>query len=336
MNSTILIVDDDPQNIDILTSILEGDYVIKATTNGMIALKIAQKTIPDLILLDVMMPIIDGYEVCKQLKSNIKTKDIPIIFITAKTDVVSEAKGFELGAVDYVTKPVTSSIVKARVRNQIALANQKIGLAHLVEEKTKELQNSRYDLIKILGIASDYRDSDTGLHILRMSKYARIIALQLGLSFEEASLIELVAPMHDVGKIGISDNILLKPGRLSEDEYNRMKEHCEIGYKILNQYNDPTLLIASKIALEHHERFDGSGYPFGIEGKDIDLLARIVSVADVFDALTSDRPYKEAWSFNEAFDEIVKRSGSQFDNEVVDAFIQGVEDIKEIYNKYKE
>lgn len=336
MKNTILIVDDNVDNIDVLKAILEENYIIKATTNGSIALKIAQKIKPDVILLDVIMPGMDGYEVCRQLKSNALTHAIPVIFVTAMSEERDEAIGFEVGAIDYITKPVNPIIVKARLRTHISLANQQRELDSKVIEKTKELNNSRIDLVKTLGVASDYRDNETGLHILKMSKYSRLIANEMNMPENEAELIELASPMHDLGKIGTPDSILLKKGKLDPDEWTIMKIHTEIGSKILVRYDDDLLKMASTIARQHHERWDGNGYPDGLSGEDIDITARIVSVSDVFDALTSKRPYKDPWTPEEAYNEIVSQAGKQFDPEVIKAFSLCFDKILEVFEQYSE
>lgn len=320
MKQSVLVVDDTIENIDVLKAILSEDYIVKAATRGKVAIKIAEKSNPDIILLDIMMPEMNGYEVCEKLKQNPKTKHIPIIFVTAMSEEDDEAKGFECGAVDYVTKPINPIIVKARLKTHLALANQQRQLDIQVKEKTKELNDSRIDLVHRLGKAAEYKDNETGMHVVRVSKYSGLIAKELGLAEAEIELVELAAPMHDVGKIGIEDSILKKPGKLTDEEYNRMKDHSNIGVEILGSHNDRLLSAASIMAQDHHERWDGSGYPNNKEGEDIHLFARICSVADVFDALTSTRPYKKAWDFEEAFSFIIQQRGKHFDPSVIDAF----------------
>lgn len=336
MKQSVLIVDDTVENIDVLEAILMDDYKLKAATKGKVALKIAEKFQPDIILLDIMMPEMDGYEVCKKLKDNPITSHIPVIFITAMNEEKDEEKGFNVGAIDYITKPVSPVIVKARLRTHLALANQQKELDIQVKEKTKELNKSREDLVKRLGLAAEYKDNETGLHVIRMSKYAKLIALEYGLKEKEAELIELAAPMHDLGKIGISDAILRKPGKLDPDEWEIMKTHSKIGSEILGVHNDDLLTAASTVALQHHERWDGNGYPNKISKEDIHLYSRIVSVADVFDALTSIRPYKDAWGVERAVTIIKEESGKQFDSKVVDAFLKVLDGILEIKAEYAE
>ncbi len=332
MRQSVLVVDDIVENIEVLEAILQSEYDVKAATKGLAALKIAEKTQPDIILLDIMMPEMDGYEVCQRLKANPRTNHIPIIFVTAMSEEHDEVKGLELGAVDYVTKPISPVIVKARLRTQLALANQQKELDRQVKLKTKELELSRIDLVNRLGRAADFKDSDTGVHVVRMSKYARVIASHIQLSENEIDLIEHATPMHDVGKIGIPDRVLLKPGKLDPDEWEIMKTHAQIGYDILSDSDDVLLHAAAIIALEHHEKWNGKGYPKGLKKDEIHLYARICAIADVFDALTSVRPYKKAWTFEDATDLIKSERGEHFDPQLVDAFFEGIDEVKEIYS----
>ena len=331
---TILIVDDSPVNIDILKGILGDEYNIKAATNGEVALKIARKLRPDLILLDIMMPGMDGYEVCSRLKANIETQNIPVIFITAKDEPMDEIHGFEVGAVDYITKPISPPVVLARVRTHLALHNQKWELERLVKERTKELLDTQLEIIRRLGRAAEYRDDETGMHVIRMSKYAYEIALEIGLDEQDAELILNVAPMHDVGKIGIPDAILLKPGKLTPEEWEIMKKHTVYGARIIGEHSSKILKAARTVALTHHEKWDGTGYPNGLAGEDIPLIGRICAVADVFDALTSKRPYKEAWDIERAVNLILEEKGKHFDPKLVDAFEKVLPSILKIKEQY--
>ena len=333
---TILLVDDTPENIDILKGILGREYKLKVALNGKRALKIASDSPPDLILLDIMMPEMDGYEVCTRLKENRETRSIPVIFVTAKSQEIDESLGFEVGAVDYITKPVSPLLVKARVKTQLALANQNRILEQKVKERTAELEETRLEIIRRLGRAAEYRDNETGLHVMRMSHYSKIIALHAGLSEEEASIILQAAPMHDVGKIGVPDNILLKPGKLTDEEWVQMRNHPQVGADIIGNHPTELLQMAYSIALTHHEKWDGSGYPNGIAKEEIPLSGRIVAIADVFDALTSERPYKKAWPVEKAVAVIQKDSGSHFDPELVKVFTGCLDEILAIKEKYKE
>lgn len=333
----ILIVDDVPANIDVLSEILRPIYQVKVVTSGVMALKIARASAPpDLILLDIMMPGMDGYEVCRQLKINPSTRHIPVIFVSAMDEVHDETKGFELGAVDYIIKPVSPSIVKARVKTHLALSDQNRVLEKKVKARTAELHDTRLQIIHCLGAASEYRDEETGNHISRMSQYSRLIALSAGMGEEEAELLLQAAPMHDVGKIGIPDRILLKPGKLDANEWEIMKTHTTIGAKIIGNHPSDLLTLAAQVALTHHEKWDGTGYPSGLTGEEIPLHGRIVMLADVFDALTSDRPYKKAWSDAAAIKEINDMSGQHFDPQVVVAFMKALPEILDVKRKVGE
>jgi len=333
----ILVVDDTPDNIDVLSGILRPDYKVKAALNGDKALKIAEtEPQPDIILLDIMMPGMDGYEVCNKLKSNPATAKIPIIFVTAKTEVEDEQKGFELGAVDYITKPVSPPIVQARVRTQLAMYDQNRELERKVRERTVELNNTRLEIIRRLGRAAEYKDNETGLHVIRMSHYSRLIAAAISDDEEWVDLVYNAAPMHDIGKIGIPDSILLKKGKLNNEEWNIMRQHPSYGAEIIGDHSYKLMSMAKEIALTHHEKWDGSGYPNGLKGEEIPLPARIVAIADVFDALTTERPYKKAWSVEDTVNLIDKESGSHFDPGLTALLHEVLPDMLDIREQYQE
>lgn len=315
---TVLVVDDMPDNIDVLVEILKDEYNIKVAIEGEAALKIASaNNPPDLILLDIMMPGMDGYDVCRRLKENVNTRKIPVIFVTSKGDVKDESLGFTIGAEDYILKPVSPPIVRARVATHLALYDQRRDLEDEVKKRTEEIEDTRLEIIRRLARASEYRDNETGMHVIRMSHYCRLLAQALQMSEEEADLILHATPMHDVGKIGIPDQILLKPGPLDDEERKIMKLHCAYGVEIIGRHKSPLLKAAGIIAHQHHERWDGTGYPMGLSGNDINMYARITAIADVFDALTSKRPYKEAWPVEKAVRLIQDQRGSQFDPDMV-------------------
>lgn len=335
--ATILLVDDIAENIDVLREILKHEYKLKVATGGQKALEIVAKgNRPDLILLDVMMPNVDGYQVCEALKSNYETSQIPIIFVTAKGEVADEKKGFDLGAVDYITKPISPPRLLRRVRNHLNLYDQKRLLDDEVQAKTKTIEQTRTQVIQRLGVAAEYKDNETGLHIIRMSKYSELIAREKGLSDSEVNKILDAAPMHDIGKIGIPDRVLLKPGKLDAEEWDIMKQHPKIGVDILGDDKSELLTLAREIAISHHEKFDGSGYPNGLSGQDIPLSGRIVAIADVFDALTTERPYKKAWPLEKALNLLKEESGSHFDPELVECFMRRLPEILAIKEKYAE
>nr|WP_211245025.1 two-component system response regulator [Thalassotalea mangrovi] len=335
--ATILIVDDNPENIDVLNGILKQHYRVKAALSGALALKIvASAEKPDLILLDVMMPDMDGHEVCRLLKANPLTVDIPVIFITAKTSIEDEQMGLGLGAVDYISKPVSVPIVLARVKTHLALYNQQRELELKVRERTQEIELTRREIINRLGRAAEYKDNETGMHVIRMSRYSKILAEKIKAPDNWVELLYNAAPMHDVGKIGIPDRILLKNGKLDQDEWQEMQRHVQYGADIIGDHPSELLQMAREITLYHHEKYDGSGYPHGTIGDAIPLSARIVAIADVFDALTSERPYKSAWSLEKTFEYLQNEAGKHFDPELVPKFIACEAQIVEIMEKFSD
>ncbi|WP_372881053.1 HD-GYP domain-containing protein [Psychromonas sp.] len=332
---TILVVDDNPENIHLLSAILQPYYNVKAAINGFIALQIAGGVDkPDLILLDIMMPDIDGYSICKELKMMPETAGIPVIFVSAKREEEDEEKGFALGCVDYLSKPVSPPVVLARVRAHLQLSNQRFHLMGLVKERTKALEKTRMEMVRSLGRAAEFKDNETGQHVLRMSSYSRLLAEQATENREWSELLYSAAGMHDIGKIGIPDGVLLKKGKLDPEEWAIMQRHVDYGVNILGDHESDLLKMAVEVAKYHHEKWDGSGYPGGFSGKDIPLSARIVAIADVFDALTSDRPYKKAWSVADAIQLIESEAGKHFDPELVPVFIACLPEILEIQAQY--
>lgn len=305
----LLLVDDEPTNLQVLRQILGDEYRLQFATDGAKALQLAQQQRPDLILLDIMMPQMSGYEVCRALKSGIDTQGIPVIFVTALSELQDEEQGFDAGGVDYIIKPVRAPIVRARVKTHLSLV------------RADELRESRLQIVQRLGRAAEYKDNETGMHVMRMTHFSHALALAVGCSPEWADELLHAAPMHDVGKIGIPDAVLLKPGPLDDAEWHVMRQHPQIGAEIIGDHDSAILQLARQIALTHHEKWDGTGYPQGIRGEDIPLAARIVAIADVFDALTSVRPYKRAWTVDEAMDHIQTQAGRHFDPDLVAAFV---------------
>lgn len=321
---SILLVDDEPANLHVLKHILQDDYRLLFARDGERALELASNERPQLILLDVMMPGTTGHKVCVRLKADPRTEAIPVIFVTALSNPEDEALGFELGAVDYISKPVSAPIVRARVRTHLSLVRADV------------LRQTRLNIVQALGMAAEYKDNETGLHVIRMSHFSRIIALEAGFSAEDAEELLHAAPMHDVGKIGIPDAILQKPGKLDADEWAIMQQHPDIGARIIGEHDASMLQMARRIALGHHEKWDGSGYPAGLAGTDIPIEARIIAIADVFDALTSVRPYKRAWSVDEAVALIREQSGKHFDPHLVNCFLARLDEIIEIRDRWAE
>jgi len=334
---TILVVDDTPENIDVLNGVLHPQYKVKAALNGERALKIAGgDPKPDMILLDIMMPGMDGYEVCRQLKANPATAKIPVIFVTAKNQEEDERKGLEIGAVDYITKPISPGIVLARIHTHLALYDQNRVLEQKVRERTEELHLTRMEIIRRLGRAAEFKDNETGLHVIRMSHYSRLIAESLENGNDWSDLIFNAAPMHDIGKIGIPDKILLKPGKLDDEEWKLMHQHPAFGGAIIGEHSTRLMQMSKEIALSHHEKWNGSGYPNGIKNDEIPLSGRIIAIADVFDALTTERPYKKAWSVEKAVNLIEENAGSHFDPNLVPVFHDVMPEILEVKEQHAE
>ncbi len=331
---TILVVDDAPENLDVIKELLIPDYIVKAAINGKTAIKIATTLPPDLILLDIMMPEMDGYEVCRRLKADPDTSKIPVIFVTAMSESIDEQRGFSVGAIDYVTKPINPDTVRARVRTHLALSEQQRTCQAEVAKRTKELEESQRAAISMLGAAGHYNDNDTGNHIWRMAAYAARLAQAIHWPVEQTALLELAAPMHDTGKIGIPDAILKAPRKLSDEEMAIIKTHTTIGHSILSKNKTPLFKIAADIALNHHERWDGSGYPNALAGDKIPEAARITAICDVFDALTMKRAYKKAWPIEKAFETIQNESGAHFDPYLVESFLGIKEEIIKIQKKW--
>ena len=339
---SVLVVDDTPENIDILKEILSESYTVKVATGGRLALKVAfSPKPPDLILLDVMMPEMDGYETCRLLKADDRTRPIPVIFVTAKSEASDEAYGFSLGAADYIVKPVSAPVVLARVKTHLELYDRSRLLEALVQEQTeylidkaKELEKTRLEIIRRLGRAAEYRDNETGMHVIRLSHYTRLLAKRMGLTDYEADQIMYASMMHDVGKIGTPDHILLKPGKLTEEEFNIIKKHPQIGAEIIGEHQSEILKLSRTVALTHHEKWNGRGYPHGLKGEEIPLEGRITAIADIFDALTSTRPYKKAWTVDDSLALIEKEAGEALDPTLVPLFIELRPEVEKIIQTF--
>jgi len=348
--SKILIVDDTKTNIDVLVGILSSQYDLYVALDGKKALFLAEKVKPDLILLDVMMPEMDGYETLRRMRANPELDNIPVIFLTAKSDVQSEQIGLDLGAVDYIAKPFTPRLVQLRIKNQLDYKRQRDHLNDLVAERTRDLRTTLKVLLTSLGALAEYRDPETGEHIKRTQIVVQRLAEILKShpkyvtaipSDEYVEFYATAAPLHDIGKVGIQDEILRKPGRLTPEEREIMSAHPQMGFDVLMEatrelHNNPMIKIAADIALSHHERWDGKGYPNGIAAEDIPVGARLMAVADVYDALVSRRPYKEPIPHEIAVEEIVKGKGTQFDPDVVEAFLSFADQLPAMYEKFKD
>lgn len=332
--SRILIVDDQPANVALLEGILdEEDFTsYRSVLDSRQALGTFIEYLPDIVLLDLQMPFMDGFDVMKQLRACIAPQDfLPILVLTADVTPQAKRRALAEGALDFLTKPFDAMEVILRIRNllqtrslHLQLQSRNEILDHKVRERTAELEATQAEILERLALAAEYRDDDTGVHTRRVGDTAARIAAALGWQEGAIELIRRAAPLHDVGKIAISDSILLKPGRLTPEEFARMKLHTELGARMLSGGQFPLMQLAQEIALTHHERWDGTGY-IGLCGESIPMAGRIVTVSDVFDALISERVYKNAWSRERAIEEIQRQSGRQFDPRVVEAFLQVVD-----------
>lgn len=341
---TVLVVDDTPDNLSLMSLLLKDSYNVRVANSGERALKLAAMgKRPDLVLLDIMMPVMDGYEVCRLLKADPDLREIPVIFLTAKTEMEDEKRGFELGAVDYISKPISPPLVLARVGTHLAqkatadfLRDQKSFLESEVTRRVTEIAAVQDATIMVMAALAETRDSDTGNHIRRTQHYVRALAEKLRshprfsryLSDQAIEVLFKSAPLHDIGKVGIPDRILLKPGRFEPDEFEIMKTHAMLGREAIRQVevtlgaNVEFLSVARQIAYSHHEKWDGSGYPEGLSGDDIPIPARLMAVADVYDALISRRVYKEPMPHARAAAIIREGVATHFDPDVVEAFTE--------------
>jgi len=328
-DARILVVDDNPANVLLLERILDGaGYTnVTSTTDPCVVSGLHTKWHFDLILLDIRMPGMTGLEVMEQMAETIKNEYLPILVLTSETDDDTRMAALDLGAKDFVTKPFKKPEVLHRIRNMLEvrlLYNRERWSKEIVEaqvrERTQQLYDTQLDIIRRLAAAGEYRDNETGMHVVRMSKSCQRLAAEAGLDAKACELILHASPMHDVGKIGIPDRILLKPGKLGGEEWEIMKSHATIGADILGSHTSEVMQMARAIALSHHEKWDGSGYPYGLQGDAIPIGGRIAALCDVFDALTSERPYKKAWPVNEAIDFISQQAGQHFDPVLVGHF----------------
>lgn len=325
----LLLVDDNRENLQLLSKILRNDGYenIDCTDNPTEVRQLYREGQHDLVLLDIHMPVLNGFEVMAQLQEDYPNDYLPILMLTADHTKEAKLKALSNGAKDFINKPFERFEILLRVRNilEVRMLHKKLQmnnalLEQRVSERTKQLNDSQIKLIEILGKAAEFRDNETGMHVIRMSKSAALLAKELGLPDDECEIILNASPMHDIGKIAIPDNVLLKPGPLDNAEWRIMKSHAEVGAEILSAYDSDLFDAASEMAYGHHEKWDGTGYPQGLSGEEIPLHCRIISVCDVFDALLSKRPYKSPWDVQKALQYLRDKSGSDFDPKVVDGF----------------
>lgn len=318
---SILIVDDNPKNIQLLASILREDgYGIAYATDGLRALKVLRERRQDMVLMDVMMPNMDGLTACRQMSQDLELKDIPVIFLTANNDTESIERGFEAGGVDYVTKPFSKRELLARIRTHLQLNDYRHHLEQRVVALTEEIEQTQREVIFAMGSIAETRSKETGNHVKRVAEYSALLGQLWGLSAQECQLLRDSSPMHDIGKIGIPDAILHKSSRLTESEWRVMQSHSRLGYEMLQASHRTVMQTAAIVALQHHERWNGKGYPNGLIGEEIHLYGRIVALADVFDALGSERCYKQAWPDEQIFTLLKEQSGQQFQPQLIDLF----------------
>jgi putative two-component system response regulator len=353
----ILVVDDTPDNLALMTALLKDEYRVQVANSGERALRLVQDGAPSLVLLDIMMPGMDGYEVCRRLKADPATESIPVIFLTAKSEVDDETRGLALGAVDYIVKPISPPVVLARIKTQLMLKSASDflrGKSDLleteVERRTAEIQDLQDAMVLAMASLAETRDNETGNHLRRTQHYVRRLAEQLRARGQQVELltdrhIDLLfksAPLHDIGKVGIPDSILLKPGPLTAEEFEVMKTHTTLGRDAIEHaeqalgHEVPFLRFAKEIALSHQEKWDGSGYPEGLKGEAIPLAARLMAVADVYDALISRRVYKPAFTHEQAVQMIGAGRARHFDPDMVDAFLDVHEDFRTVARRFRD
>jgi len=339
----ILVVDDNPTNLQVMNTLLNksGYHKITQTSNPFEVPALFSEIDFDLVLLDLHMPGMDGFTIMKQIQETHPNRYLPILILTADDSREARNKALSSGAKDFITKPFDKTEVEYRVNNilhvsllQKMLLEQNEILEIKVKQRTQQLEESQVKLIECLGRAAEYRDNETGMHVLRIGKMSELVARKMGLPEQQCEILGYASPMHDLGKIGIDDAVLLKPGKLEESEWQHMQQHTKIGSDILRSVGGELLNTAATIAETHHEKWDGTGYPHGLKGTDIPLGTRITSVCDVFDALLSERPYKKPWSLDETVTYLVENSGKHFDPDVVEEFITILPEIMEIRSQF--
>jgi len=352
---TILAIDDTPANLSLINGLLKDSYRVRVANSGERGLALATTEAPDLILLDIMMPGLDGWDVCRQLKADSRTEHVPVIFLTSRVDAEDERKGLELGAVDYITKPINPPVLMARVKSQLAvkasadfLRDQNLYLEQEVARRTLEIRDIQDVTILTMASLAETRDNETGNHILRTKFYVQALAQHLQnhprfsgyLTDEIIEALLKSAPLHDIGKVGIPDRILLKAGKLDPDEFEIMKTHTTLGRDAIESAEQrlgksvPFLRCAKEIAFSHQEKWDGSGYPQGLSGDAIPISARLMAVGDVYDALISHRVYKPAFSHEKAVGIMQEGRGTHFDPDILDAFVTIQGEFNSIAKRY--
>jgi putative two-component system response regulator len=334
----ILAVDDATDLLALMAKALSADYqVITAADPGTAIEKAFAEPRPDLILLDVEMPDVNGFEVCKALKAEAQTANIPVVFLTGKAEAQAQVEGFQLGAVDYITKPINAAVLRARVRLHLALADRRIELEQLVNERTAQLEKTRTDLIKRLSRAMEMHESAAvGNRVVRVGQYAKLLSQAAGQKPQICEMMLIAAPLFDVGKLGVPAEILRKKEKLSAPDWERVKRHPALGAEIIGEHDDPLLKLARQIALTHHEFWDGSGYPQGLKGEAIPWPGRVIAIVDAFEAMTTTQFYREPMSVEDAGDEIEIGSGRKYDPKLVEAFKKALPVFKKVREAYSD
>ncbi|HXU42101.1 MAG TPA: HD domain-containing phosphohydrolase [Burkholderiales bacterium] len=334
----VLAVDDATDLLALMARALAADYeVLTASDAGTAIEKAFAEPRPDLILLDIEMPDVSGFEVCQALKAEAQTAGIPVIFLTGKAEAQAQVEGFELGAVDYVTKPINAAVLRARVRLHLALADRRIELEQMVQERTAQLEKTRTDLIKRLGRAMEMHESAAvGNRVLRVGQYAKLLSQAAGQKPQICEMMQIAAPLFDIGKLGVPAEILRKKEKLSAPDWERVKRHPALGAEIIGEHDDPLLKLARQIALTHHELWDGSGYPQGLKGEAIPWPGRVIAIVDAFESMTTTQFYREPMSVEDAGFEIEKGAGKKYDPKLVDAFKKAAPIMKKVRETYSD
>ena len=334
----ILAVDDDTDLLGLMAKVLGADYQVLIAADPGSALELAGgEPRPDLVLLDIDMPGASGFELIRVLKEEGRTAHIPVVFLTGRTNPQDQAEGFELGAVDYITKPINSAVLKVRVRSQLALANQRAELERLVQERTAQLEATRAQLIRRLARAMELHESAAvGNRVLRLSHYAKLVSQAAGAKAQVYEAMMTAAPLHDVGKLGVPAEILRKSGKLSAPDWERVKRHPQLGAEIIGEHDDPLLKLAREIALTHHEHWDGTGYPQGLKGEAIPWPGRVMAVVDAFEAMTTTQFYRAPKSVEEAAAEIESGAGTRYDPGMVEAFRKALPVMRKVRESYSD
>ncbi len=334
----MLCIDDSRDLLALMEKALGGDYqVITADDPGAGIQMAFGEPRPDLILLDIEMPQVNGFEVCRALKGETLTAEIPVIFLTSKHEAQAQVEGFEAGAVDYITKPINATVLRARVRTHVALANQRLELERMVQARTVQLDHARSEVIRRLARAMEFHESSAvGNRVMRLGHYAKLISQAAGAKPDVAEMMHRAAPLHDVGKLGVPAEILRKTEELTVPDWERVRRHPQLGAEIIGEHDDPLLKLARQLALTHHERWDGSGYPQGLKGEAIPWAGRVMAIVDAFESMTSTQFYRDPIPVERAAEEIVKGAGTQFEPKLVEAFRKALPVMKKVRETYSD